>query len=49
MIKVLDILEKNKLEMLEFNVTETKISITFKTQIPDKILDEIHLKLLNDA
>ena len=48
MKKVLAILEKNKLEMLEFNVTETKISITFKTQIPDKILDEIHLKLLNE-
>lgn len=43
---VLDIIEKNKLEMLEFNVSETKISITFKNQVSDKILDEIHLKLI---
>lgn len=44
---VLVIIEKNKLEMLEFNVSESKISITFKTQVSDKILDEIHLKLIN--
>lgn len=43
---VLDIIEKNKLEMLEFNVSESKISITFKNEVSDKVLDEIHLKLI---
>lgn len=43
---VLDIIEKNKLEMLEFNVTESKISITFKTEVSDKILEDIHAKLI---
>ena len=43
---VLDIIEKNKLDMLEINVSESKISITFKEQISDKIFDEIHQKLI---
>lgn len=46
---VLDIIEKNKLEMLDFEVSECKISISFKNQISDKILDEIHLKLINEV
>lgn len=46
---VLDIIEKNKLEMLEFNVSESKVSITFKNEVSDKILDEIHLKLINET
>lgn len=46
---VLDIIEKNKLEMLEFSVEESKISITFKNQIPDKVLDEIHMKLIKEV
>ncbi len=45
---ILDLIEKNKLEMLEFNVSESKISINFKNQISDQILDEIHLKLINE-
>lgn len=44
---VLDIIEKNKLEMLEFNVSESKISVLFKEQVSDKILDEIHQKVLS--
>lgn len=44
---VLDIIEKNKLEMLEFNVSESKISVVFKEQVSDKILDEIHQKVLS--
>lgn len=48
MKSILEIIEKNKLEMLEFNVTESKISITFKNQVSDKILDEIHLKLIQE-
>lgn len=44
---ILDIIEKNKLEMLEFNVSESKISVMFKEQVSDKILDEIHQKVLS--
>lgn len=40
--KILEILEKNKLDILEFHVTESKISITLKTQVNDDILKEIH-------
>ncbi len=43
---VLEVIEKNKLEMLEFHVSESKISITFKNEVSDKILDEIHEKLI---
>ena len=43
---VLDTIEKNKLDMLAFDVSESKISITFKNQISDNILNEIHEKLL---
>ncbi len=42
---VLDKIEKSKLEMLEFSVSESKISITFKNQIADDILKEIHADL----
>ena len=44
--EVLDTVEKNKLDMLEFDVSESKISITFKNQVSDSILDEIHEKLI---
>ena len=40
--KIFDIITKNKLELLEFNVSESKITIDFKNQISDKILEEIH-------
>ncbi len=43
---VLSIIKENKLEMLEFNVGESKISITFKNKVSDKILEEIHEKLI---
>ena len=44
--KILDIIEENKLDMLDFDVSESKVSISFKNQVPDKILDEIHNKLI---
>lgn len=47
--EILDIIEKNKLDMLEFSISESKISVTFKNQVSDKILDEIHEKLINEA
>ena len=40
--KILDIIEKNKLEMLEFDVSESKISVDFKGIVDDKVLNEIH-------
>lgn len=40
--EVLNIIEKNKLELLEFNISESKISIDFKNVISDDILNEIH-------
>lgn len=40
--KVIDIISENKLEMLEFNVSESKISIGFKNVIDDEILKKIH-------
>ncbi len=40
--KILEIIEENKLEILEFNVTESKASITFKTTVNDEILKKIH-------
>ena len=43
--EVLDIIQKNKLEMLEFNVSESKISIDFKGILADNILKEIHDKI----
>ena len=40
--QVLDIIKEEKLEMLEFEVSETKISITFKNVIDDKVLNKLH-------
>ena len=48
MKSVLDIVDKNKLDMLEFDVSESKISITFKNVVDDEILEEIQSKLLED-
>lgn len=45
---VLDIIQKNKLDMLEFDVTESKISITFKNVVEDDILEEIQSKLIKE-
>ena len=48
MKNVLDIIQKNKLDMLEFDVTESKISITFKNTVEDNILEEIQNKLIKE-
>lgn len=45
--KVLAMIEKSKLEMLEFHVSESKISITFKDRVSDEILQDIHSQLMN--
>ncbi len=39
---IIEEIEKNKLEMLDFNVSETKISIDFKNPISDDILQKFH-------
>ncbi len=45
--KLLEIIEENKLEMLEFNVTESKISIDFKNEVSENILKKIHQNIKN--
>lgn len=40
--EVLNIIQKNKLEILEFNVSESKISIDFKNVVDDEMLGKIH-------
>ncbi len=39
---VLDIIEGEKLELLEFNVSESKISISLKNEVNDEILKDFH-------
>lgn len=43
--KTLHFIKQNKLEMLEFNVSESKISVTFKTFVSDKVLEELHKEI----
>lgn len=40
--KILSIVEEYGLEMLEFNVSESKISIDFKNVVSDSVLEKIH-------
>lgn len=44
--KVIDVIQDEKLEMLEFNVSESKISIEFKNVVSDEILERTHSKIL---
>ncbi len=44
--KILDIIEDEKIDMLEFNVSESKISITFKNNVEDRILNRIHEEII---
>lgn len=41
-IKAINFIKQNKLEILEFDVSESKISITFKTFVSDKMLEKLH-------
>ena len=41
-IEILKFIEENKLELLEFNISETKLSITFKNIVDNNILNEIN-------
>lgn len=46
--EILNIIEQEKLEMLEFEVFQSKITITFKQLVDDKILEKIHKNVIND-
>ena len=39
---MIDIIQDEKLDMLEFNVSESKISIDFKGVVNDKIIEKIN-------
>ena len=41
--EMLDFIKENKLEMLEFNVSESKISIDFKNVVSDEILEKLDI------
>ena len=47
-IKAINFIKQNKLEMLEFNVSESKISITFKTFVSDKMLEKLHNEIFTN-
>lgn len=40
--KIIDVIEENKLDMLNFEVSESKISITFKNELEDEIIGKFH-------
>ena len=42
---IIDLIYDEKLEMLEFNVSESKISIDFKGIVDDKVLKKIHNRI----
>ena len=46
--RIIDFIKDNKLEMLEFNVLESKISITFKEKVSDKLLEKLHDEIFNN-
>ena len=44
--KAIDIIEKEKLEILEFNISSTKLTIIFKDVVNDNILNKFHKRIL---
>lgn len=46
MEKIMKIIESNHLEMLTFEITESKISIMFKEKLENNILEEFHKELI---
>ncbi len=45
-LKAINFIKQNKLEMLEFDVSESKISIIFKTFVSDKMLEKLHNEII---
>ena len=46
--KVLKILEINKYDIINMAITSSKISITFKQKLPNKILEQLHNELIKE-
>lgn len=44
--KTMDILEKHNLDILNIDITRTKISIVFKTVIDDALLEDLHKEII---
>lgn len=44
--KIMNILEKHNLDILNIDITRTKISIVFKTVIDDNILEDLHKEIM---
>lgn len=44
--KIMNILEKHNLDILNIDITRTKISIVFKTVIDDNILEDLHREII---
>ena len=45
---ILNIIDKEKLDILNFEVSESKISITFKNIVEDKVLNIFHTEIFKD-
>ena len=44
--KTMNVIEKNKLDIISMEINESKIAIMFKTIIPNEILEELHKILI---
>ena len=44
--KILDIANKNSLEIFNIDISRTKISVVFKEMVKDEILQEFHKELI---
>ena len=47
LLKTLDIINKNKYEILNIDINESKIAIIMKNVVPNSVLEEIHNELIN--
>ena len=45
--KVIHILQQNKIEVLDINLTQSKIEIVLEKDIENRILEELHRELIN--
>lgn len=45
--KILEIANKNSLEIFNIDISRTKISVVFKEIVKDGVLEELHEKLTN--
>ena len=44
--KTMDVVKKNKLDIISMEINETKIAIMFKKIIPNEVLEELHKTLI---